>query len=321
MVTSTVVPIAVFLSATLIFWALVITATERRAIIRERLREYTGVGYPGVGGAEGAFYVAPRVERPTVDSVLRRWSLIDRISLDLVRANLHLQVGEYLLLRTALAGVLAFLIFFISKVWVLALIFAAIGYFAPRFYVRRLYDQRLRRLDQQLIDVTSMLSNSLRSGQGFLQGLESVRRELPPPASEEFGQVVREISLGVDTASALNHLVARMRSYDLDLMVTAITVQRQVGGNLAEILDSIAETIRERVRLLGEVRALTAEVRISAWILGALPFVTGLALAVTSPDYITKLFQSTAGLVLTGGAAVMMFIGVLILRKVSTIEI
>src|SRR4030042_903597 len=97
------------------------------------------------------------------------------------------------------------------------------------------------------------------------QGLEAVRRELPPPASEEFGQVVREISLGVDTPTALNHLVTRMRSYDLDLMVTAITVQRQVGGNLAEILDNIAETVRERVRLLGEVRALTGEVRISAW--------------------------------------------------------
>jgi len=320
MVIASLVPIAAFLSATLVFWALALVVTERRGIIKERLREYYGAGYPGAG-MEGVALPQQSMERPTVDSVLRKWSLIDRINLDLVRANLHLQVGEYLLLRLGLSGALAFLIFFISKAWVLALIFAVIGYFAPRFYVRHLYNQRLRRLDQQLLDVCNLLANALRSGQGFLQGLEAVRRELPPPASEEFGQVVREISLGVDTPTALNHLVTRMRSYDLDLMVTAITVQRQVGGNLAEILDNIAETVRERVRLLGEVRALTGEVRISAWILGALPFVTGLALAVIQPSYITKLFDSTPGLVLTGITAVMMFIGILILRKVSQIEV
>lgn len=320
MVIASLVPIAAFLSATLVFWALALVVTERRGIIKERLREYYGAGYPGAG-MEGVALPQQSMERPTVDSVLRKWSLIDRINLDLVRANLHLQVGEYLVLRLGLSGALAFLIFFISKAWVLALIFAVIGYFAPRFYVRHLYNQRLRRLDQQLLDVCNLLANALRSGQGFLQGLEAVRRELPPPASEEFGQVVREISLGVDTPTALNHLVTRMRSYDLDLMVTAITVQRQVGGNLAEILDNIAETVRERVRLLGEVRALTGEVRISAWILGALPFVTGLALAVIQPSYITKLFDSTPGLVLTGITAVMMFIGILILRKVSQIEV
>lgn len=320
MAITSLVPIAVFLSATLIFWALVTVVTERRAIIRERLREYAGVSAIGVGGVDVAL-AKPTLERPTVDSVLRKWSLIDRINLDLVRANLHLQVGEYLLVRAALAGVLAFLIFFVTNAWVLALIFAVIGYFAPRFYVRHLYDQRLRRLEQQLLDVCNLLANALRSGQGFLQGLEAVRRELPPPASEEFGQVVREISLGVDTATALSHLLTRMRSYDLDLMVTAITVQRQVGGNLAEILDSIAETVRERVRLLGEVRALTAEVRISSYILSALPFVTGLALAITSTAYISQPLTSTAGLVMTAITAVMMFIGMVLLRKLSRIEV
>ncbi len=320
MMIGSLVPIAAFLSATLVFWALALVVTERRGLIRERLREYYGAGYPGatIGGV--ALPQQP-AERPTIDSVLRKWSLIERINLDLVRANVRLRVGEYLLLRVALGAFLAVLVFFISKAWLLAPIFAVIGYFGPRFYVRNLYSQRLRRLDQQLLDVCNLLSNALRSGQGFLQGLEAVRRELPPPASDEFGQVVREISLGVDTATALNHLVTRMRSYDLDLMVTAVTVQRQVGGNLAEILDSIAETIRERVRLLGEVRALTAEVRISAWILGALPFVTGLALAVIQPEYIAGLFNSTAGLVMTGITVVMMFIGILILRKIAQIEV
>ena len=318
---TTLVPLAVFLAVTLVLWALMLVVTERRAVVRDRLRQYSGAGSAVAGGVGGGAFVQPSVERPTIDSVLRQWSLIDRINLDLVRANLRLRVAEYLFLRLVLGGVLGFVIFYVTETWGLGLIFAVIGYFAPRFYVRRLYNQRLRRLEQQLLDVTGLMSNSLRSGQGFLQGLEAVTRELPPPASDEFGQVVREISLGVDTSTALNHLVTRMRSYDLDLMITAIIVQRQVGGNLAEILDTIAETIRERVRLLGEVRALTAEVRISAWILGALPFVVGLALSVVQPNYITKLFTSTEGLVLTALTAVLMFIGVLVLRKVSQIEI
>jgi tight adherence protein B len=136
-----------------------------------------------------------------------------------------------------------------------------------------------------------LLANSLRAGSSFLQGIELVTREGRPPISEEFERVVREMQLGMALQPALNNLARRVASEDLELMVTAINIQSQVGGNLATVLDAIAHTIRERVRLLGEINTLTAMQRYSGYVITALPIGLGAILMVISPNYMGPMFE------------------------------
>src|SRR5205085_11311004 len=135
-------------------------------------------------------------------------------------------------------------------------IFGAVGWFIPKVWLARRQAGRLKAFNNQLGDTISLMSNSLRSGLSLVQSMEMISREAEPPISEEFQRVVREIGLGVGPQDALQHFVRRVNSDDLDLLVTAILVQFEVGGNLSKILDSIATTIRERVKLKGEIRTM-----------------------------------------------------------------
>jgi len=148
-----------------------------------------------------------------------------------------------------------------------------------------------------------------------------VAREQPPPMSEEFARVVREIGLGLSAEEALANLVRRVPSEDLDLMVTAINVQHEVGGNLAQILDAIGLTIRERVRIKGEIRSLTAQVRYSAYVVGAMPIAMTAILFVLRPDYIMYLFSSTCGWSMAITGVVCMALGFIVMRKIADIEV
>ncbi len=170
-------------------------------------------------------------------------------------------------------------------------VFALLGLYAPRFYLKRRQAKRLQAFAEQLPGTITLLANSLRAGSSFLQGMELVTREARPPISEEFERVVREMQLGVALQPALNNLVRRVASEDLELMVTAIQIQSQVGGNLATVLDSIAFTIRERVRLQGEIQTLTAMQRYSGYVITLLPVGLGGLLFLISPSYITVMFE------------------------------
>src|SRR5688572_6675379 len=141
----------------------------------------------------------------------------------------------------------------------------------PQGYLRRRQAQRVRGIEGQLVDLLSLTSNSLRSGWGFLQALETASIELPPPVSEELRQVLEEVSLGATPEQALNAFRNRIHSYDLDLVITAVLIQRRTGGNLAEMIDKITDVIRARLQLLGEVKVITSEARMSGWILALLP--------------------------------------------------
>ena len=175
----------------------------------------------------------------------------------LQRADLKLRPSEYFMIQLG-SGILVGLIAY----WRWGLIFGGLfllGYLAPGFYVKYRVGQRLKKFNNQLGDTIAMLANSLRSGYSMLQSMDLVGREMAPPISDEFQRVTREVGLGLTPEEALANLVRRINSMDLELMVTAINVQREVGGNLAEILDIIANTIRERVKLQGEIKTLTAQ--------------------------------------------------------------
>ena len=256
------------------------------------------------------------------------------IARELARADLKLKVSEYLFIWAgAIVGipVVMFILGFFSPGLqnpIVLLVGAVIGFFLPRFYVKRRQGGRLNAFNKQLPDTITLLANALRAGSSFLQAIELVVRESRPPISTEFQRVIREVNLGLPFEKALQNMVRRVESEDLDLMATAISIQYQVGGNLAEILDSIAYTIRERVRIKGEIRTLTAQQRISGYVVAFLPIGLTGVLFLIAPNFMAPMFDPAVsiagiptGIVLMGVGATMMFIGFMLIRKIVDIEV
>ncbi|HSW42611.1 MAG TPA: type II secretion system F family protein, partial [Patescibacteria group bacterium] len=188
--------------------------------------------------------------------------------------------------------------------------------------------KRLNQFNKQLPDTITLIANALRAGSSFLQAIELVVREARPPISTEFARVIREVNLGLPFEAALENLVRRVRSEDLELMVTAISIQYTVGGNLAEILDSIAYTIRERVRIKGEIRTLTAQQRMSGYVVAFLPIGLTAFLFIIAPNFLAPMLDPEVnvagipvGVILLATGGIMMFIGFVFIRKIVDIEV
>jgi Flp pilus assembly protein TadB len=195
------------------------------------------------------------------------------------------------------------------------------GFLMPRLVLHWKAVRRIRRFNDQLGDALILVANSLRTGYSFLQAIEMVAREMPEPVAGEFARTLKEMALGVTTEQAMNHMARRVDSDDLDLVVTAVLIQRQVGGNLSEVLDNIAGTIRARVKLKGEIRTLTAQGRTSGIILSLLPIVVGFGTYLVNPGYISLLFSHPLGQALVGGAVVSLVLGALFIRRIVNINI
>jgi tight adherence protein B len=243
-----------------------------------------------------------------------------KVQRDLARADLRLRVAEYYYIRVGLALGLAAVLLLLRDP-LSAVVGALLGYFIPRIWVGRRIGSRLNAFNKQLPDTITLLSNSLRAGSSFLQSIELVSRESPAPMGPEMGRVVREVNLGLSMEEALSNLVRRIKSDDLDLMVTAIGVQQQVGGNLAEILDTIAFTIRERVRIKGEIRTLTAQGRYSGYLVAFLPIGIMVTLNFINPEFMQPLFTELIGQILLVTGAIMMLIGFFAIQKITNIKV
>jgi len=243
-----------------------------------------------------------------------------KMATDLARANMYLTVNEYILLRLGCAAVLSLLPLLLTRQILLALPCIGLGWFLPSLYVRYRQNKRLVAFADQLPDVLTLMVGSLRSGYGMTVAMDTVAKNMPSPVSEEFTRVVREIGLGVPAPHALNNLVRRIRCDDLDLMVTAISVQHEVGGNLATILETIGETIRERIRLKGQLRALISQPMMTRYILTALPLGLGGILFLMNREYMLGLFTPGPTLALPIGAAVLLVVGYLVMGKLAKIE-
>jgi tight adherence protein B len=245
-----------------------------------------------------------------------------RIMAELGRADLKLTPAEFIGLNI-LAVLFGFGLMFIlgRGSLILGLLGGVVGFYAPRLWVRQLQARRLSAFNNQLGDTLILLSNSLRSGYSLLQSMETVSRELPPPMSTEFARVVREIGLGLTIEEALAHMLQRIQSDDLDLVITAINIQHEVGGNLAEILDTIAYTIRERVRIKGQIRAMTAQQRFSGYVVSLLPFILGVVMFVINPNYIGRMFVEPCGIIMLVVGGLMIVAGYMIIRQITNIEV
>jgi tight adherence protein B len=255
-----------------------------------------------------------------LNKALEGRSFADNLATQLARADIKVTVAEFFALQI-IAVMGAFAAAFVLFGGILPFIAAIAGFFGPRIYVNFRRNARLNTFNDQLGDAIMQMSNGLRAGYSVLQAMESVATELPTPICDEFRRVVQEMQLGVGMEQALSNMLRRIDSEDLDLMITAINVQREVGGNLADILDVISFTIRERVRIKGEVRTLTSQGRMSGYVIGFLPFGLALLLMVLNRDYIMQVFQSTCGWIMVILTVVLVGAGMFAMNKITDIEV
>jgi len=295
---------------------------------RERLQAVIQNGMTEPSAEEDT--VARKTARPRFDwrerltERLRNLTLFqkreDRLANLLRSSGVQLTPQEFLLLCAGL--LLAPMLFGVLVGRLdLGMLCGVLGLISPFGYMKWKIRSRRLAFERQLNDMLAIMSNSLKSGYSFLQATQMIATDMAEPISGEFERMLREIRMGIPTEEALQNLSARVASRDFDLIVTAIIIQRQIGGNLAEILDSIADTIRERVRIQGEIKALTAQGRFSAMIFIILPLGVGALLYTINPGYVGQLFQHPLGWVMIFFAIVGQVIGGLVIRKIITIEV
>jgi tight adherence protein B len=294
----------------------VISRRGERAFIEER------IGLPEEGEPqEGLPSIRSSPLGDLVNRQLARRGLGANLATQLARADVKLTVGEFLAATVILVILGTGVSYWLTRDYVISGAVCLAGIFSPRIYVAVLRSRRLKAFNNQLSDTINLLVNGLRSGYSVLQAMEAVSREMSPPVSTEFGRVVREVQLGLTLEQALSNMLRRITSDDLDMMVTAVNVQREVGGNLAEVLDSISHTIRERIRIKGEINALTAQSRWSGYIIAMVPIAIAGVIYVINPGFMSKLFTHICGWIMIGVALTGIVTGFFFIRKVISIEV
>jgi tight adherence protein B len=269
--------------------------------------------------------VAPQRRQPSaasqaVERFVGRGRLAQSVYSRLDRAQIKMTPAEFLTLSFAvLVGTMALGLFVKGIIGLMA--FGIIGGIGPWFYVKRRYSKRRKAFLEQLADMSQMMGNSMKAGFSIMQAFELVANDGPTPASEEFERVVAEIKLGLPLEMALEHLRDRIESEDLELMVVAINVQRQIGGNLAEILMVISNTIRERVRFERDLRTLTAQARYSSYVITALPVAVAVVINLIDRPYEQFLYTTFLGNIMIGVAVVMLAMGFFFLNRIASIEV
>lgn len=309
-------------SVVLLVIGIVISLQEEQSVLDERFSHYVEEDFEDETLVEE--------DRPSpiaewLDRQLEGSSYGERIAKSLAQADLKLRPAEYIATIGIASGGLAIIAWLIGgRSIISALIGAIVGGILPRMYVNRQQTQRLTTFNNQLPDMLNLVVNGLRAGFSTMQALEAVSKELPPPISDEFRRVVQEMQLGLPMDQALGNLHRRIPSDDLDLIITAINVQREVGGNLAEILDTISYTIRERIRIHGEIKVLTSQVMYSGRFLAMLPLILMGLLWFANRDYLMSFFSPgnlLCGGIMLGIAAVMVISGYIVMTKLADIEV
>jgi tight adherence protein B len=256
----------------------------------------------------------------SVSKILASKSVISRIQQQLLQAGIPLRAEEYISVCFGLIIVVPILIYLLTHNFWLTIVTIVVGAILPGMYVKHQKEVRLQQLNNQLGDALVIMANALRAGFGFQQAMDSVCKEMPDPISAEFSWTLREMSLGFSTEVALENLSERVQSDDLDMVITGIIIQRQVGGNLAQVLDNISSTIRERARIQREVKVLTAQGRLSGMFIGLLPILLIAALLVINPGYFNVLISDSRGIIMLIIAAVLEVTGFLVIRRLTDID-
>lgn len=315
------VSVLVFLAVFLLVLGISDASSQERRLVATRLRRIASRDIRNEG---------PKAARQRVEPWRRLLAWAGRLSLarrlgrladkKLEEADVLLRGEEFVVLILASTIITWLVAFTITLNPAGSLVLGLTAATLPLFALGAARTKRLSSFNAQIGDALAIMANSLRSGFSFLQSMDMVRKELPDPIKKEFTRTLKEISLGTSTEEALENMARRVNSEDLDLVVTAVLIQKQVGGNLSEVLDNIAETIRDRMRIKREIRTLTAQGRISGLIIGLLPLILGGFMIVVRPSYVMELFSSRLGLTMLTVAVTGELAGLLIIRKIVDIK-
>ena len=312
-----VVGVVVFLAAEAAYYLVVYRGEQRRHELRRRLKSL------GMQTAGASLLRERRMARsPSLDALLRPWPFAQRLEELLLKTDLNWTVAFTLALCIGLAvGLTMLLVMPLHSVILSALVGIPLGGAIPILIVLNARVRRSIKISQQLPDALEMMVRSLRAGHGISSGFKLVAEEMPAPVAVEFGRCFEEQNFGVDFREAITHMTERVPdNLDLKLFAVSVIIQRETGGNLVEILDQIATTIRDRFRFYGKLRALTAEGRLSGYILGALPFLCLLFVGLMNPQYLVPMVTDTIGRLMALGGLVMWALGILWMRKLSQVD-
>jgi tight adherence protein B len=313
------VPAVAGLAVLLLFFGLSRASAGGEESVTSRLEDYARRDgqdeLAPSGGGRGA-----RIAE-SLNTLLSKRRGASNMTARLARADLKMKPPEFLLLTAGTTLVAFLLLLVIKRDLFLAVLAGLGGYYLPHFWLKRRMGKRVHAFSGQLGDTITLLSNSLRSGYSLLQAMDTVARELSPPMSTEFSRVVKEIGLGLSVQHAMGNMYRRVPSEDLDLMITAVNVQHEVGGNLAEILETIGHTIRERIRIQGEIRVLTTQQRGTGFIIGSLPFGITLFLYLINKKYIMTLFTDPCGWAMIALVFILLGSGAMVIRKIIQIDV
>ena len=308
------VPVALAaIGLSVIVGGIVLSRRAGRSLVEDRL---------GLESVETA--VATERRSPLGDALNRalvRGGVAADLATQLARADIKLTVVEFMaatLIVMILGGGVAY---FLTRQVIAAVLACVVCFFAPRWYIAFLRGRRLRAFNDQLSDTINLMVNSLHAGYSVMQAMDAVAQEMGTPISTEFGRVGQEVQLGLTLERSLSNMLRRVPSDDLDMMITAINVQREVGGNLAEVLDSISYTIRERVRIKDEIRALTAQSRISGYMVAMVPIVLSVVIYLIQPEFMSLLFTHRCGWIMVGVAVLGIVAGFVVIGKIVSIDV
>ncbi|HEY3396536.1 MAG TPA: type II secretion system F family protein [Armatimonadota bacterium] len=255
-----------------------------------------------------------------VSQLLHGLPWFDALQLGILQAGWLLRPSEFVAMLILSGLTMAAVLMLLTKSVVLGMVGLGFGAAIPHMVMKSKQAYRNKSLSSQIPDALDMLCSALRSGFSISRGLKLVETQMHPPISQEFGRVLEEVQYGISLPEALDGIVLRTQNYDMELLVAAIQTQLELGGNLAEVLENISGMVRERVRLTGEIAAATAEGRLSAGILVAMPFAIAVIINIVSPGYLVPLFKTPLGLMLVALGAVLLTVGGLILKKLITID-
>jgi tight adherence protein B len=258
---------------------------------------------------------------PFFHRLLIRFSIFTRLQAILSQAEMTISVYRFILFSLIGGFFVGVLIFLLSGSLMAMLISTGIVMFAPLLYVLHLRSKRFDRFLEQLPDALEMMVRSLQAGHSFSSALQMVATEMPEPIAREFGKTYEEQNLGLSLKAALENLVSRVPLLDLKLCVTAVLIQREIGGNLSEVLRNISHTIRERFRIQGEVRVKSAQARLSGYIVSALPFFLFFWINLFNADYMKPLYEHPSGYTILGVGIGMQVVGWLVIKKIVRIEV
>jgi len=325
----TLIVIFAGLTILLLAYGILQFSRRRRTVIEDRVRTYVPIEEEAAIAAKSDTNQTSAVGR-LVSSLVGR-GYFQRLEEELARSDVPMRPSEYILSRFVLAGVGLVIGYYLLGHFEGGLFLAVLGFFLPVVFMRVHQNKRRTKFVKQLADALMLLTNSLRSGYSFLKGLELVAKEMSDPISKELYRTLREVNLGATVDEAMQNLGRRVNSADLDIVISAYLVQKEVGGNLTEIMQKVAETIRERIRIQGDIKVLTAQGRMSGLFVGSLPIIVGILIWLSSPDYFNVIvgpplyplgaWKIPLGILLFIGAFIWQLIGGYIIWKIISIKV